>query len=455
MSASHLPAGIYEPGAEGTVPVEFCTGSAGTGKTFEMRRRIAENPSYGVLAATTGIAAMNLGTITINSLLKYFDTDSLEEAFFNGWLVMKLRELAEAGYRWLVIDELSMMDAKQLDLIYQGCKLLNEQRSHAQDDLEQGDRQPLGIILTGDFCQLPPIKARWAFEAACWPEFEANTTRLTKQWRQADGQFLDAINHIRSGNGGLGSSILSNMGVEFIRSASSSFDGTTIMAKNKSVDNFNWLAHSRLPGVPIVVTSSRWGEQRAEWKHIPEQLMLKRGAYVMILANDAPDFTYVNGDCGHLEDYEETELGASFHIKLVRNNEVVEVPKLTRNQTQKFPGSDILTKHPGSGEPELRKMYMHGNKEGGSWWDPDRRRWIIGGVNYFPLRLAYASTVHKSQGLTLDRIQCDINDHFFGSPSMAYVALSRCRAASGLRIVGSPQLLAARVKIAPEVQRWL
>src|SRR4029077_14716364 len=124
-----------------------------------------------------------------------FDTASLEEAFFNGWLVSKLRELAESGYRYLICDEVSMMDARQLDLIYQGCKLLNEQRGHTGE-------APLGIILTGDFCQLSPIKAKWAFEASCWPEFEAHTTRLTKIWRQADAQFLEAINAIRSGNGG-------------------------------------------------------------------------------------------------------------------------------------------------------------------------------------------------------------------------------------------------------------
>src|ERR1700722_11000926 len=94
---SNVPIGTYEEGSEGIVPTEFLTGAAGSGKTFEIMRRIREDAKYGVLAATTGIAAMNLGTITINSLLKFFDTESLEEAFFGGRLVAKLRDLADSG----------------------------------------------------------------------------------------------------------------------------------------------------------------------------------------------------------------------------------------------------------------------------------------------------------------------------------------------------------------------
>lgn len=441
---SHLPEGLHELGSEGIVPVGYVCGSAGTGKTFEMRRRIAEDPMYGVLAATTGIAAMNLGTITINSLLRYFDTESLEEAFFNGWLVSKLRELVEAGYSWLICDEVSMLDARQLDLIYQACKLLNEQRSHTGEQL-------LGIMLTGDFAQLPPIRAKWAFEASCWPAFEAATTRLTKQWRQADIRFLDAINSIRSGNGGIGSALLSGIGVEFVRSADTAFEGTTIMAKNKAVDSFNWLRHSRLPGVPFIVNSNRWGEQRPEWSREPQQKGFKPHSYVMIKSNDTPDFTYVNGDCGHIEGFENGE----FYIHLDRNDSTAVVGRIERRVEAKYPPDSLLDKHRGMGEAELRKLYMHGSPDGGAFWDPERRKWVSGALRYYPIDLAYASTVHKSQGLTLDRIQVDVNDHFFGSPSMAYVALSRCRTAQGLRIVGSPQLLAARVKVAPEVLRWL
>ena len=81
--------------------------------------------------------------------------------------------------------------------------------------------------------------------------------------------------------------------------------------------------------------------------------------------------------------------------------------------------------------------------------------WNVGGVKFYPLRAAYATTVHKSQGLTIDRAQIDIRDPFFGAPGMAYVALSRVRALEGLTIIGDPKDAAARIKIEPKVARWL
>lgn len=438
---------------EGSVPTEFVTGAAGTGKTYTIMQRLAADPDYGLLCATTGIAAVNLGAVTLNSVLKYFDTDSLQEAFLSGRLVGKLREIA-AQYSRLVIDELSMMAAEQLDLIYTAIKMLNEQRM-------MEDQPAFGLVLTGDFCQLPPIKAKWAFEARCWPEFEAHTTRLDKIWRQTDGRFLDAINHIRRGDGGTGAAMLESIGVEFVRSKDMEFDGTTIISMNKGVNGYNRLKHDRLPGIPITVQSHRWGEQRSEWGMnkrsgewgIQPQFQAKVGAYVMIKANDSPEFSYVNGDCGHVEGFSNE---GGFQIRLKRNGSIVEVDSLHRRVEHKHPPEQLLAKHPGIGENELRKRYRDGGFTSGQpFWDTERSRWVTGGITYYPVDLAYASTVHKSQGLSLDRIQVDCNDHFFGSPAMAYVAISRCRTAEGLRIVGSPAMLASRVKIDPAVLRWL
>src|SRR2546430_1103760 len=389
--------GIYEQGTEGVVPVRFLTGSAGTGKTHTVRQAIASDPHFGILAATTGIAAVNLGAITLNSLLKYFDTRGLEQAFYEGWLQKTILKLAEDGYKWLVIDEISMLDAAQLDILYQVMKMVNEVRAM------QGE-EPLGILLTGDFCQLPPIKAKWAFEAECWPQFEANTERLTKCWRQSDAKFLEAVNHIRSGRGMVGATILHQMGVEFVKHADTSFTGTTIIAKNEAVDNFNWLCHSKIPGVPTLVTSERWmtlgRHSPSEVNLIPTELRLKANAYVMILSNDTPDFTYVNGDCGHVVDYDpEAEV---FKVRLVRNLEEVEIGKITRHVTQKEPPDELLTKHPDVSEDDLREL---DREPGMPYWNPSLGRvglWVVGALTYFPIKLAYASTVHKTQGLTLD-----------------------------------------------------
>lgn len=461
--SSYLPSGLVEQGANGVVPTEFLTGSAGTGKTFEIRRRIAEDPSYGMLAATTGIAAVNLGAITINTLLKYFDTESLEESFINGWLVRCLEQLCESrdiidedgierkrpGVKHLVIDEISMLDARQLDIFYVAIRQLNERR--AEEGLE-----PLGLVLTGDFCQLSPIKAKWAFQADCWPEFERTTTRLSKVWRQANPIFLDAINHIRSGRGMVGAIKLGQLGVPFQRAADSSFKGTTILAKNDAVDNFNALAHSRVPGVPYTVPSSRWGEQCSEWtKNIPHAFNAKVGAYVMILSNDSPDFTYVNGDCGLVKEAADQ----LYSIELVRNSQIVHIGRITRLKSQKTPPDQLLITHPDLSERELRKRYSIRDRKPDAnnepYWDPERRRWVTGAITYIPLRLAYASTVHKTQGLTLDRVQLDLNAGFMAAPAMCYVALSRCKSPEGLRIIGTPALLGSRCKVDPAVLRFL
>jgi len=87
--------------------------------------------------------------------------------------------------------------------------------------------------------------------------------------------------------------------------------------------------------------------------------------------------------------------------------------------------------------------------------DDRSRQHVLGQVEYYPLRLAYASTIHKSQGLSLDRIQFDFRNHFAGSPAMCYVAISRCRTLEGLRLVGQPEVFAKKCKCDPKVARWL
>ena len=441
-------------GSGAPVPCEFLTGIAGSGKTWELKRRIAEDKSYGLLCATTGIAAINLGTVTINSILKYFNTESLEDSFHNGWLGRILAEIAASGKKWLCVDEVSMMDGVQLDLIHYSTSLVNERR-------EWHGKPPLGIVLTGDFCQLPPINAKWAFEADCWPAFEANTVRLTKCWRQSNAKFLEALNLIRSGKGVEGVELLKGM-VEFVSSATSQFDGTTILPKNDAVNRFNWLAHSKVKGQLHTVTAHRWGKQRAEWNappqgQIPDSLQLKTNAYVMILSNDSEGMSmegrmaYANGDCGHVKDF----ASGSFLVELVRNGEEVWVPMVCRLNTQRRAPEEITSKHPDSNEWELRKMYKSTGRGAGIHWDPKAHKWILGSITYSPLRLAYASTVHKSQGLSLDRVQLSCYDRFMAFPSMTYVGLSRVRTPEGLRVVGTPAMLASRVTTDPKVLRWL
>lgn len=244
-----VQAAIPEP----QVPCEFTCGVAGSGKTWYWRERIAANPSDGLLCATTGIAAINLSTVTLNATLRYFDTDSLRDAYLQGSLTRRLRDLRE-DYRRLVIDEVSMMDGEQLSILVRATL-------DANSYLSPTHAPPLGLTLVGDFAQLPPVKARWAFESDEWWRFEQQTTRLTKVWRQDAGPFLAALNLTRSGDGGGAAEILSQEGLEWHSSLSLDFDGTTIVPKNDAVSRYNAEALARLPGAAFTVESRRWGNR--------------------------------------------------------------------------------------------------------------------------------------------------------------------------------------------------
>ena len=471
--------------------VEFLTGPAGTGKTYELKQRIhSHNPTtrrnYGVLCATTGIAAVNLSgangdsVTTINSLLKYFDTKSMEESYADGKLQKALLKVAAMGSH-LCIDEVSMMEGKQLDLLYIALEDVNR----LQTVQAAGG---LGLVLSGDFCQLPPIQGKYAFEGTYWEHFAANTTRLTKVWRQDNLEFLAAVNAARSGDGTTTAQLLSDLETEdeeiFFDSLDTEFDGTTILPLNKDVDRFNTTVLLKLfdhGKRKVTYKSFRWGVQRGEWKIIPDELTLAIDAYVMILSNDSPNFTFANGDCGYLKDV--SEGSSRSYIKLKRNGAEVVISNVTRKVQQKetpdgmklpietwmsytdfrdssmgFTESDIFFTKEDVKErykrylQDLTLKYKVPNKP---YYDFVDNRWIMGEITYMPLRLAYAATVHKTQGLTLDAIQIDPHNKFFGQGSMMYVALSRVRSHKGLRIVGSPKLVEERTNVIGEVLRWI
>ena len=437
--------GDIAPAAEPTVPCEFICGVAGSGKTFQCREQAAADPSWGMICATTGISAINLGTVTLNSCLRYFDTDSLRDAYLNGSLVRRLRDLRES-HRRLVIDEVSMMDGDQLSLLVRGTL-------EANSFLSPTHAGPLGLTLVGDFAQLPPVKARWAFESDEWHRFEVATTRLTKVWRQNAGPFLDALNKCRSGDGEGSAEILSAEGLEWHTSLDIAFDGTTIVPKNDAVSRYNAEALSRVHGESFTIRSDRWGKQRGEWNQnrrtmewgIPPTVALKVGAYVMLLANkydEDRNLVFANGDCGHVVDYQ----SAVVHVRLVRTGEVVSVSPIVRAVGVKDKPEGWARQSGGIG---------HGEYLPRPHWHPDRKMFVEGQVRYYPLRLAYASSVHKSQGLSLDRCQIDIRDRFFAAPAMEYVALSRCRTLGGLRIVGQRERYVRNCTIDERVRPWL
>jgi hypothetical protein len=322
------------------------------------------------------------------------------------------------------VDEVSMMAAEQLDILHRAVHLTNQLKLH-----QRADRK-MGIIVTGDFCQLPPVKSRWAFEADCWPNFRE--VRLEKIWRQEDPTFLEAMAAARRGDGGEAVVLLQESGVEFVPRAVHDFPGTSITSKNDKVEAFNFTSLLRLKAMSFGVRAHKWGEQRREWRWdevrgtgVPDVAKFKIGAVVMVLANDAPRFSYCNGDLGVVEDVDAG--GRSIGLRLYRTKGLVRIRQVERL----FEVADAPEgmEMPEDAE-EAEDLEDEARRTGQPFYSWKRSKWVIGGVRYFPIRLGYAST-------------------------MAYVALSRVRGPEGLRVVGTPELLAKRIKTDPAVAEWI
>lgn len=438
----------------GTHLFEYLSGTAGTGKTYQARAYAEAHQKTCVLCATTGIAAINLGGTTINALLGYFNTESLQDVYVSGRLASRLRSLRGAGLRRIILDEVSMMDGKQLTMIVRALEDVNQARSledsgeDDQDRDQSAQQEPLGLTLVGDFGQLPPvpdddpknprkkIPSLFAFQSPEWHRFTDHVHKLTEVKRQDEREFIAAIHAVRRGDVIPALAFFKNLLHDQI---DHDFQGSTIVAKNDAVDRFNELRMDRLTTTPVQFRKTGWGKERGEWKQIPAVLTVKPGALVMILANfrneDTGDYEYVNGDLG--EFIELSDEGMPL-VRLQRTNGVVVVRMVGRDCT--------IPLEVGRRKEMIAQSLAHLIKD---------KYEIVGQVFYMPLRVAYATTCHKSQGLSLDHVQIDLRDHFFSQPGMMFVALSRARTAAGLRVVGSPETFAARCTVDARVRPWL
>lgn len=442
----------------------YLAGAAGSGKTFATKAW-AERDRGLLLTASTGIAAINLGgATTINAALGYFDTASLKDKFTLGQLTSTLGKLWKSGVTRIVIDEASMIPGDALTYLVRAIDEVNGKGYvlDARWEEEAGDPQ-LGLTLVGDPCQLGPIAdkpetpppgqkrqkrtVQYAFESVEWEQFAPHVKILTEIRRQADPAFIEALRAARKGDG---ARALEYFQARLVDRLDDAYQGATIFAKNDSVDRHNQLRLDALKGQAIHFGSSRWGKQRSEWGSpekppaswgIPETLVLKEGAWVMVLANSyqaeeggGRRLVYVNGDCGEVVGTD----GSNALVRLQRTGHVTAIAYQTRDV--RVPCDSVRRK-------ELREAGLEDRIDGK--WE------IVGSITYMPLRLAWASTVHKSQGLTLDRVQVDLRDAFFKTPQMLYVALSRARTAEGLRIVGNGNVFLDRCRVDPKLRGWL
>lgn len=359
-------------------PFGYLLGDAGTGKSY-LAKRYAELSPDGLLLATTGIAAVNLGGTTINSTLRYYDTKSMQLEYEFGRLGAALGQLASAGVLRLIIDEISMMDGNQLDILSLAIGDLNESRAAK-------GLAPMGIWLTGDFAQLPPVGAGdkktpkdqtpviYAFQAKSWSQWAGHQIKLTQVRRQADQDFIRAIQQLRVGD----KACVDYFRPMITKTEEEHFDGTSIMAKNDEVDRYNKVRILRIDTAEDHFTSTRTGELRdqpSEWKNIPEDLVLKPGCLVMILANrryigdDGPgEMIYANGD---LATYLEKISSSHARVRLHRTNTIETVLSVVREKLK--PGTPRTARRKEVTPPE----------------------YVLATIDYMPLRVAYASTVHK------------------------------------------------------------
>jgi AAA domain len=429
--------------------LRFVTGPAGSGKTTQAKERIESDPNSAMFTATTGIAAVNGAGVTWWSALRT-QPHNIRKHHENGTLVENMEKIAE-NCEGLVIDEASMLRHDHLDIL-----------TDVVDKVSEARNRRFGLELIGDFLQLPPIPDKdkgetripWAFEARSWPRFAAHTTRLRTNYRQQDDPaFAEALGALRKGEGAEAADIIGDT-CAWTTTVPARFEGTCIYATNRNVTDHNQRRLKELPGLACTYWANKSGRQRSEWENIPHPLELKLGAYVMVLANDSskdadgnPNFHYCNGDVGHVEELTADKV----HVRIVRTDAAHAIGKITRREYDDH--HQVVAEY---GRLADQAMRENRSLPDGSVWSAEEDAWIRGSIGYLPLRLAWASTVHKSQGLTLrGPVLINLREAFMRSPAMTYVATSRATMAENITFAGTPKLLAERTAIHPEVRQWL
>lgn len=362
-------------------------GAAGSGKSYRLNRLLEQDSRYALKASSSGISAVNINATTLHSTLGYFNTEELLYKVADGSLIRTLRKIRK-NFDRIACDEIGMLPGQQLDLLVYAID---------QHNLKYPDT-PLGIEASGDPGQLPPVATNGEkfvpfFNAKCWDRFDVSY--LTEIKRQDNPEFIRALMLIRAGQP-LEAADWFEQAVGFESKIDENFDGSTIMSTNREVDAFNVRNLRKVTSVEKSYKKILNGQNKGEWNNISDEIVLKPGCSVILLVNNLPE--YANGDLGTVKEV----FLDSVLVELARTGKQHLIQYRTLENTK-----------PGTTE-------------------------IIGKLEFMPLRLAYATTIHKTQGLTLDAIQCKVNDNFIRRlHGGLYTALSRCRSPQGLRIVGS------------------
>lgn len=397
----------------------FLTGAPGAGKTYVLNKFIANARAHGAnvaVCASTGIAATHLNGQTIHSFSGIGVATALTQTLRKQIKSRRKRQIAAVDI--LVIDEVSMMHAWLFDMVDQVCQMIRK------------DVRPFGgmqVILSGDFFQLPPVsvssrnhdvitpspeyvQSRQAYASAslnpegfitqsfAWQSLDPVICYVTEQHRQDDGRLLQVLSHIRGGivdnndratlHERLG--VLPEPGVQAIN----------LFPVNRQADMLNDMRLAQIDAQEHVYEATSAGQARLVERLLknmlaPQTLVLKEGAAVMAVRNDS-EHQYVNGSLGVVVGFTDERKG---DWPIVR-----------------FDNGNIVT---------VRTAEW-------SMMDGDE---VLASVSQVPLRCAWAITIHKSQGMTLDHALMDLKRTF--APGMGYVALSRVENLHGLYLTGA------------------
>ncbi|HET6747480.1 MAG TPA: PIF1 family DEAD/DEAH box helicase [Candidatus Saccharimonadales bacterium] len=369
------------------------TGPAGAGKTYVLNRFIKLAKAGGKhvsVTATTGLAATHLGGTTIHSWAGIGVLDYIPQGYAEH-LAKGRREIIEKT-DVLVIDEISMLHDYRLDMVDEVCRLVRRKD------------EPFGgiqLIMSGDFFQLPPINkgdgrsGGFVVHSRVWQELDPTICYLEEQHRQDDEQLLGILNALRDGD------IRRHHAEALLERVDQQPPEDAVLTElhtvNIDVDTLNDRKLDELPGDELFYTQATTGaanyvESLGRSVLAPEVLRLKKGALVMAVKN-AQDRRYANGSIGTVIDFEPA---TEYPIVEFRNGKTVTMMPDTW---------------------ELR--------------DGDKKR---ASISQIPLRLAWAITVHKSQGMTLDAARIDLRKAFV--EGMGYVALSRVKNLRNLYLSG-------------------
>ncbi|MBX4189261.1 AAA family ATPase [Candidatus Parcubacteria bacterium] len=390
----------------------FLTGEPGSGKSHTINAYVAYLRSFSIepaITASTGIAATHIGGQTIHSwsgigiksALTEYDIDRIASTEY---LVKRISKT-----KVLIIDEVSMLPAETLNSIDAVCRSIK----HSEE--------PFGgiqVVFVGDFFQLPPVRKfsslstgsgqEFAFTANSWKAANSIVCYLTEQHRQEDPIFLELLTALRRNEANESHSHILDERIQDVES----FDHegiTKLFSHNEDVDRINTLALGQIEGDEKHFKMTSTGRealvaQLTKGCLSPEELVLKVGAVVMFTKN-AQNGTYVNGTLGEVIGFE-----TESRYPIVRTRK----------------GSEIVA------EPVEWIVEDNGKR--------------LASIKQIPLRLAWAMTVHKSQGMSLDAAYVDLRGAFV--EGQGYVALSRVRTLGGLYLAGYN---ARALQVHPEV----